>query len=216
MTPDLRAALGCKNPNIENLIGNRFDSSRSSEEGINEPVFHVATGPGPLSPLQTNKYAAYSLNYHHSGAPRTLTVIRPKSLGELEDAMYRAQDSKHLFVSRGPSPSTCSQFVKHRPMYVASMTLSSLKINHTEVVQHQGELVIIFPWAYHQAYGSGPNITEEMMYASDRCKIFHQEDLYRHCGADCAAGQPDDFDIALVFCDKLGGARSDGRYGPRL
>ena len=89
-----------------------------------------------------------------------------------------------------------------------------MRISHTEVVQHQGELVIIFPWAYHQAYTSGPCITEEILYAGDRCKVFHEENLYKHCGPDCAGGQPDDFDIGLVFFDTLSGIRSDGRYRP--
>ena len=213
-TPGLRAALGCQNPNIENLSGNRFSESRSTEAGINEPVFHVATGAGPLSPLQTNKYGAYSLNYHHSGAPRTLMVTMPKRHAEVENAIYDAQDSGNLFLSRPEHPSTCSQFVAHQPTYVPSLALSSLRISHTEVIQHQGEMVIIFPWAYHQAYTSGPLITEEMLYASDRCSVFHEEDLYRHCSVDCAGGQADDFDIALVFFDTLSGARSDGRYNP--
>ena len=101
-------------------------------------------------------------------------------------------------------------------MYVPSTTLSSwpLRISHTEVVQHQGEMVIIFPWAYHQAYTSGPIITEEILYAGDRCKVFHEENLYRHCSLDCAAGQADDFDIGLVFFDTISGVRSDGRYRP--
>ena len=213
-TPDIRAALGCKNPNIDNFLGNRFMDSRSTEAGINEPVFHVATGAGPLSPLQTNKYAAYALNYHHSGAPRIMMVTRPKRHAEVENAVYDAQDSGNLFLSRPEHPSTCSQFVAHQPIYVPSTTLSSLRIGHTEVIQHQGELVIIFPWAYHEAYTSGPNITEEILYAGDRCKVFHQENLYRHCGSDCAGGKPDDFDIGLVFFDTLSGIRSDGRYRP--
>ena len=214
VTPDLRAALGCQNPTIETFLGNRFMDSRSTEAGINEAVFQIATDAGPLSPLQTNKYAAYCLNYHHSGAPRTLMVTRPDRHAEVENAIYDAQDSGNLFLSRPEHPSKCSQFVAHLPLYVPSTTLSSLRISHTEVVQHQGELVIVFPWAYHQAYTSGPCITEEILYASDRCKVFHEEELYRRCSADCGAENADDFDTGLVFFDTLSGIRSDGRYRP--
>ena len=217
-TLDLRAALKCKNPYIENFLGNRFSDSRSTEAGLDEPVFHVATGPGPLSPLHMNKYAAYSLNYHHSGAPRILMVALPYRHAEVENAIYDAQDSGNIFLGRPENPSTCSQFVAHQSMYVPSITLSNLRIAHTEVVQHQGELVIVFPWAYHQAYTSGPNITEEIMYAGERCKVFHGGNLYRHCSPECAGGQPDDFDLGLVFFDTLSGQRSDprnvGRYRP--
>ena len=204
--------MGCKNPTLEDFWGNRFTDSRSTEAGINEPVFHIATGAGVLSPLQLNKYGAYSLNYHHSSAPRILMVTWPRFHADLETAIYDAQDSGNLFLSRPENPSSCSQFVAHQPIYVPSLSLSDLRIAHTEVVQHQGELVIIFPWAYHEAYTSGPNITEEILYAGDRCKVFHENKLYRHCSRDCAGGVPDDFDLGLVFFDTLNG--TDGRYGP--
>ena len=210
VTPALRTALKCKNPRIEDFTGNRFQESRSTEAGLNEPVFHIATGPGPLSPLRMNKYAAYSLNYHHSGAPRILMVTKPEFHEVVENAMYDIQDSGNLFLSRPNEPSNCSHFAAHQPIYLPSSTLSDLDIHHTEVVQHQGELVITFPWAYHEAYTSGPNITEEMLYASDRCTVFHKEELYKRCSADCAGGQPDDFDIGLVFFDTLIGY--DDRY----
>lgn len=205
-TGDLRAALRCRSPKIKQLPGNRFWRSRSSEPGITEPVFHVATGAGPLSPLQMNRYAAYSLNYHHSGAPRMVTVIRPEHHTKLEEAMYQEQDAGNLFVSQPSEPPTCTQFLAHRQIYVPQGTLSSSHISHTEVVQNQGEMVITFPYAYHQAYTSGPNITEEMLYASERCAVFHREDLYQHCDFDCAAGQPDPFDIGPVFSATSSGA----------
>lgn len=198
-TGDLRAALECKRPKFKQLPGNHFRCSRSSEPGITEPVFHLPASAGPLSPMQMNRYAAYSFNYHHSGAPRMVTVIRPEHHAKLEEAMYHEQDTGNLFVSRPSEPPTCTQFLAHQQMYVPQGTLSSLHISHTEVVQNQGELVITFPYAYHQAYTSGPNITEEMLYASERCAVFHREDLYQHCDFDCAAGQPDHFDIGPVF-----------------
>ena len=204
----LRAALKCTDPRMENFRGNRFASSASTQPGINKCVFNVAGGPGPLSPLQMNKFAAYSLNYHHSGAPRILKVTRPEHHAKLEENIYITRDSGSLFV-RPPKPPTCSQFVAHQPLYVPHATLASYNVDYTEVAQHQGEMVIIFPYAYHQTYASGPNITEEVLYASDRCKVFHREKLYRHCGHDCAAGQPDDFDLKSVFSNTLSSPRND-------
>lgn len=210
-TPSLRAALNCRDPNIDNLLGNRFASSRSTEPGINNSVFHLAGGLGPLFPLQMNKYAAYSLNYHHSGAPRISTVTLLEHHAKLEEVMHVTQDSGNLF-GRPRKPPTCSQFVAHQPMYVPHATLSFYGIGFTEVVQHQGEMVITFPLAYHQTYASGPNITEEILYANDRCKVFHRENLYQHCNRDCAAGQPDNFDLSLVFGHTLSSPRSGQRH----
>ena len=206
-TNNLRAALNCRDPNIGNLLGNRFASSTSTQPGINESVFHIAGGSGPLSQLQTNQYAAYSLNYHHSGAPRILTVTRPEHYAKLEEFMSVTQSSGTL-SGRPQRPRKCGQFVKHQPTYVPHTTLSLNEVEHLEVVQHQGDMVITFPYAYHQAYVSGPNITEEMLYASDRCNVFHRENLYQHCNSNCAAGQPDTFDLTMVFSDTFGRTRS--------
>ena len=67
-------------------------------------------------------------------------------------------------------------------------------------------MVITFPYAYHQAYTSRLNISEEILYASDRCRVFHREGLHQHCNPDRAAEQPDDFESDLVFSDSLGSA----------
>lgn len=212
-SPALRTALGCANPLLGTYLGNRLTNSISASPGINAPAFQIATGPGPLAPLQTTKYASYLLSYHHSGAPRTLLITQPHAHADVENAIYDTQDSSgNLFLTRPEHPSTCSQFVTHETVYVPSRTFSALRIPYTEVVQQQGEMVIIFPWAYHEAYTSGPNITEEILYAGDRCKVFHEEKLYRHCDSECAAGEPDNnIDLGAVFFDTLSGSRSGGR-----
>ena len=206
----LRAALGCKHPNIENLTGNRFASSQPTQPGINEPVFHLAAGPGPLFPLQMNKHAAYSLNYHHSGAPRTVTVTLPEYHAKVEQIVYDTQSSGTL-SSRPQEPPTCSQFVEHQHLFVPCSTLSSHDIEYTRAVQYQGEMVITFPYAYHQVYSSGPNITEEISYASDRCKVFHREKVYHHCNRNCTAGQSDNIDISTIFTHTLSATRTSHR-----
>ena len=147
-----------------------------------------------------NKYAAYSVNYHHFGAPRILTVALPGHHAKLEEVMHTAQDNETLF-GRPTEPPTCSQFVSHNPMYAPQATLSSYDIAHTEVVQQPGEMVIIFPYAYHQVLASGASITEEIHYASDRCDVFHRENLYQHCKGDCTSEKQDEFDLRGVFTE---------------
>lgn len=173
----------------------------------------MASDAGPMSPLQMNKYAAYSINFHHSGASRIMTVVLPEHHAKLEELVYKAQNSETL-IGRPEKPPACSQFVEHEPVYMPHATMSYNDIDFTEVVQHQGEMVITFPYAYHQTYVSGPNITEEMLYASDRCKVFHREDLYQHCNPDCGAEQHDPFDLDQVFSNTLSGTRIGNRNRP--
>ena len=207
--------MRCRDPRIDSLLGNRLASSQSTEAGTNESVFRIAGGPGPLSPLQMNKYAAFSLNYHHSGASRILIVTRPEHHAKLENFVHDAEDRESLFVP-SRDPPTCSQFVSHQRVYVPRATLSSHGVEYTEVVQHQGEMVITFPYAYHEGYTSGPNITEEMLYASDRCKIFHQENLYQRCNGNCTAAQPDGFNLKDVFANAGSNTRRGHHHSSRL
>ena len=115
--------------------------------------------------------------------------------------MHTAQDNESLFVGRPTNPPPCSQSVSHNPTYAPQATLSSYGIDNTEVVQQQGEMVITFPYAYHQVLASGPSITEEILYASDRCEVFHQKDLYQHCERNCTAEKQDKFDLRGVFTE---------------
>lgn len=82
----------------------------------------------------------------------------------------------------------CDQFIGHQALYMPSETLDKLGVQWKQVVQHENEMIITFPFAYRQAYSTGPNITEEISYASNRWDIFTKEDLYRQCGPSCPGG----------------------------
>ena len=79
-------------PHLFDLLGDRFAYSRLIESGINESIFHIAGGQGPLSPLHMNIYTVYSLKYHHSDASRIITVAAPKHFAKFEEFTYIAQN----------------------------------------------------------------------------------------------------------------------------
>ena len=161
--------------------------------------------------IQMGKYAAYTMNVHHNGAPRCWTVVRPKHHERLENLIYAnicnaELDADMSKLSKKPPP--CSQFVKHQPTYVPNNTLQLKKLEYADVQQNQGEMVIIFPYAYYQGYNTGPNITEEIMYASDRWEVFLREKLYQYCSRNCAAKAPDFFNLTFVNTSPSPGLRS--------
>ena len=195
-TQEVRNALQCNEPDLQNYFGNRFISSPSTQSGINEPVFHLSAHSGTIFAMQLGKYAAYTLNYHHSGEPRNYTVIKPKDHEKLEDLIGNATH-EHL-STRPPKTPSCSQFVRHQAMYLPEDTLQLQDIDYTTVIQYQGEMVIIFPYAYYQGFNAGANITEEMMYASDRWEVFHREKVYQYCSRNCLAKKDDTFSLDFV------------------
>ena len=207
-TQEVRNALQCNDPDLQNYSGNRFISSPSTQSGFNEPVFHLSAHSGTMFAMQLGKYAAYTLNYHHSGEPRNYTVIKPKDHEKLEDLIGNATH-EHL-STRTPKTPSCSQFVRHQAMYLPEDALQLQDIDYTTVTQYQGEMVIIFPYAYHQGFNAGANITEEMMYASDRWEVFHRENVYQYCNCNCLAKKDDKFSLDF-FNQRLLSLRSGHR-----
>ena len=69
-------------------------------------------------------------------------------------------------------------------------------------------MVVVFPWAYHQGYNTGPNIVEESLYASERWKTFHQKGLWVKCSRKCAGaggeGGGESFDLGFAKVEKEG------------
>lgn len=85
-------------------------------------------------------------------------------------------------------PPECDQFVGHQGLYLPLKTLDEMGLKWKQVVQHPNEMIITFPFAYRQGFNSGPNITEEISYASNRWEIFVKDNLYRQCLPSCPGG----------------------------
>ncbi len=229
-TPELRSALHLGNPNLERYPGNRLLASSSTQPGVNEAAFHVSGKAGLVFPLQLGRFGAYTLNYHHKGAPRRYTVVAPLAHEALEHLLYdehqlrrspdqdRSDKRRSIPPPEGDDnqarkPPSCSRFVSHLPMYVPCQTLGIHGIRYTHLTQYEGEMIIIFPYAYYQGFNAGPNITEEMMYGSDRWEIFHREKLYQHCNRNCAEGKADSFDVSFIKNQKgVLSPRGDHRF----
>ena len=160
--------------------------SKTRIRGIHSPYFYVSRTEGTPFGMHIEDFAAYSLNYLHMGAPKCWRVVAPKDNAKLEEIMHVfLNPEERMLSSRGDKkpmrPPQCSQFLRHKSVYVPEELLQDLNIGYTSVVQHQGEMVITFPFAYHQGYNTGPNIAEAIGYASDRWEVFIREGLYENC-----------------------------------
>ena len=138
------------------------------------------------------------------GAPRCWFIIKPTHYQRLEELV-----SWTNYDAAEPPPTVieCHQLIGHRTiatagngvalhniedpggsLYFTEGTLQTAGIEYTRVVQHPGEMLILFPFAYHQWFNMGPNIVESMAYASDRWEIFPKARLFRPCTSDCFRG----------------------------
>lgn len=138
---------------------------------------------------------AYLLNYLHDGAPQVWTIVRPTEHKKLEETLHGFQQplktgakGTGIAIPRPFLPPACDNFLKHKPLYVPEETLKSYDIKYTKIAQYLGEMVIVFPFAYHQAYNTGANIAESMAYASNRWEIFPAKKLLKQCNKECSLG----------------------------
>ena len=191
-TSDLRVTLRCANPNLAAYKGNSLMKSRYSESGFNNPVFQISSFEATLFGMRIAELGAYLLNYHHDGAPQIWTVVEPAAHKKLEDTLCSSQqilkareEASGLAIPRPKIRPACDNFLRHQPMYVPNDTLALYSIEYTRAVQYLGEMIIVFPFAYHQAYNAGPNVTESMPYASSRWEVFPNTNLLQPCHKDC-------------------------------
>ncbi|KAL6714777.1 hypothetical protein ACLMJK_008203, partial [Lecanora helva] len=195
-TPSLRHNLECADPSLSSFTGNALTSSKTllstpKFPGISHPLFHLSSCSGTFFPLQITKYATYTLNYHHAGAARCYTIVQPTHHQRLEQMLSLALNPDD------PKAPKCSQSVSHAQAYIPKDTLRKHGIAFTEVTQFAGELLVTFPFAYFQGFNAGPNITEELLYATERWKHYHRHGLYVPCNKKCDGG-PEAFDLGFA------------------
>ncbi|KAI9707331.1 MAG: hypothetical protein M1836_000291 [Candelina mexicana] len=182
----LREALGCPDLKLAELPGNSLMKSKSRIAGIHTPYLYVSNSQCTPFAIHIEDYAAYSVNYLHVGAPKCWRVIRPDHHRVVEEFLDKHINppERQLSAQSGRTPRRppqCTQFLRHHAMYLPKYTMDMLDIEYTTVIQHQGEMVITFPYAYHEGWNTGPNIAEAIGYASERWEIFMREGLYQNC-----------------------------------
>ena len=208
----MRKELGCGDPGFIDFGGNSLQKSSSTKVGINTPAFDLTNAAGTAWGMQMTEIGAYKLVYHHSGAPRVWTVVKPSEFQKLEDLVAQ---TLHLPDPDNPVEDVlsnyeprCNQFVGHkelskssegigndlienpgRTLYFTTETLKAEGIEFTKFVQYQGEMAIFFPFSYYQGYNVGPNIVETIAYGSCRWEIFPVSNLLRQCNRGCFQGK---------------------------
>ena len=202
-TSSLRDTLRCGNPGLEAYQGNSFSKSRSAKAGVNKSVFDISGIDGTVFGMRLADVGAYSLNYLHDGAPQIWTIVRPAEHKKLEETLHDFQQPRRIReevagigIPRPKLPPACDSFLRHKPLYVPEETLKTYDINYTKVVQYLGEIIVLFPFAYHQAYNTGANIAESIAYASKRWEIFPVKKLLKACDQGCCPGViPPNFEL---------------------
>uniref|UniRef100_A0A0G4I8W9 JmjC domain-containing protein n=1 Tax=Chromera velia CCMP2878 TaxID=1169474 RepID=A0A0G4I8W9_9ALVE len=96
-----------------------------------------------------------SVNYLHSGAPKTWYIIHPKDNEKFEEL---------LKIEFADQYGACSQFARHKSILVSPKVLRASNIEVTRVTQHPGEFMVLFPACYHSGFNHGFNMAEAINF----------------------------------------------------
>lgn len=100
----------------------------------------------------------YSINYLHFGAPKQWYCIRPENSSRFE------RIAQGIFSS---DYKNCPQFLRHKTYLLSPTKLAADGVPVNRLVQHEGEFVLTFPFAYHSGYNLGFNCAESINFALD-------------------------------------------------
>lgn len=101
----------------------------------------------------------YSINYLHTGSPKTWYGI-PPSYGKAFEKLANS-----LFPS---SFATCPAYLRHKMTVINPQILKRHNIPYDKVTQEAGNIIITFPFGYHSGFNHGFNCAESTNFATPR------------------------------------------------
>ena len=134
-----------KLPNLLNKIESRIP-------GVNTPYLYFGQWRSTFA-WHLEDMDLFSINYLHFGAPKQWYVIQPEHRKQFE------MIASSFFAS---GFNRCSQYLRHKSS-VISPTVVGVPVS--KIVQYEGEIMITFPYAYHQGFNYGFNCAESVNFA---------------------------------------------------
>ncbi|KAG0304637.1 hypothetical protein BGZ98_005258 [Dissophora globulifera] len=125
--------------------------------GVNTPYLYFGMWKATFA-WHVEDMDLYSINYLHFGAPKQWYCIRPENSARFECIAQGIFSSDYK---------TCPQFLRHKTYLISPSKLATDGVPVNRLVQHEGEFVLTFPFAYHSGYNLGFNCAESINFALD-------------------------------------------------
>ncbi|KAG2708914.1 hypothetical protein I3760_05G215200 [Carya illinoinensis] len=163
---DPRDQLGKSKWNLKNLSRLRKSVLRLVGRvipGITDPMLYIGMQFGVFA-WHVEDHYLYSINYHHSGAPKTWYGVPGHAALQFERVVHDHVYSRDILSSNGED-GAFELLSEKTTMFLPSILLQ----HHVPVyktVQVPGEFVITFPRAYHAGFSHGFNCGEAVNFAT--------------------------------------------------
>jgi hypothetical protein len=132
--------------------------------GVTTPVLRLGgKSNGTPTPLRRGPAGLYTLSYLHSGASRIWIVVPARQGRRLEQAL--AHYPARIFRADHAKAMRCCQWVNHLDIWLSPGTMRSWGLTPVCIQQNAGELLVLPPGVYSQAWDLGACLSEEACYA---------------------------------------------------
>ncbi|VVC38342.1 JmjC domain,JmjN domain [Cinara cedri] len=117
----------------------------------------------------------YSINYIHTGYPKTWYAISPK------DGNRFSRLAKSFYPSDFEE---CRVYLNHKEVIISPHQLREHGIPFDKITQESGEFIITFPYGFHAGFNHGFNMAESTNFASSRWIDYGLKAEYCECQPD--------------------------------
>ncbi|KAF9913271.1 hypothetical protein EC991_000033 [Linnemannia zychae] len=138
-------------------LGDLLSKIDQNLPGVNTPYLYFGMWKATFA-WHVEDMDLYSINYLHFGAPKQWYCIRPENSSRFE------RIAQGIFSS---DYKNCPQFLRHKTYLLSPTKLAADGVPVNRLVQHEGEFVLTFPFAYHSGYNLGFNCAESINFALD-------------------------------------------------
>jgi len=141
-------------------------------KGVNTPYLYFGMWRTTFS-WHVEDMDLYGVNYHHYGAPKTWYCIPPKSGHKIDKLACDLFPEQALY---------CTNFLRHKTVMIGPQELRRRGVEVSKMVQEPGDIIVVFPHAYHAGFNHGFNINEATNIALPRWVEYGK----RYRGCDCS------------------------------
>ncbi|CAH8569693.1 unnamed protein product [Schistosoma turkestanicum] len=143
---------------LDSVLSRVFKEEGVQIPGVNTPYLYYGMWRSTF-PWHVEDVDLYSINYLHYGLPKCWYVIPPAFARKFEAFVSEYFRSEFL---------KCQCFLRHKCVLISPTVLSQSGIPTKKILQHEGEFMITFPYAYHSGFNMGLNIAESTNFALAR------------------------------------------------
>src|SRR5690554_3724993 len=136
-------------------LGDLLSKIDQNLPGVNTPYLYFGMWKATFA-WHVEDMDLYSINYLHFGAPKQWYCIRPEHSTRFECIAQGIFSSDYK---------VCPQFLRHKTYLLSPSKLATDGVPVNRLVQHEGEFVLTFPFAYHSGYNLGFNCAESINFA---------------------------------------------------